>query len=655
MNIPLDRKLRPAVPRPPVRIDEATAIPMGASLSAVFFDRSGGGRDRMQADQDGQPIPRPFIAAELALRSGGTRHVLFVPQDVETLLSRHLLLRLGDMPAARIDPGWLQLPRGDLAALAAPLSTPGLHRLLRVMLTTGASLFSGAAQAGLAEAIPLLLDIAAIPALRPLARAEVAGRVLVSYSAPGLSRVPDRAEAVALSNGRLSRLGKLDWLLERETLHVLLPRGISAAQIVACPDALLRLGTPGGDLRRVSVSAWAKARGRACGDWLAARTGAAIAPGGQDAEAAAEPGLVVRDILATPAGLLHALVLTDPSRVVHRVVLERQGMTVDLVPSFGADGTAPLTGLAALPGSPAAGETCRIHAVLRSGRRRLLAEAPIRPHDGGIPQGFRDAWALGADIRAPLALARARFRRPAPAFTVQHFGPVQKPCLRILTAIGESADMIRARAAMILAEGHGAPVEVVCTMDEGPLAVGARNALAQAAAIYGIAHRLALFPRTATAAERACAVLAAAGDAPVLLLGADVLPDGPGWLSFWLRRLRRQAALAPALLACDGAIAATREGDDPLRGLPAAHLSSVARAVGRPLADCLALAPDGIARLLAAGAPHPDLKLWIAQGLGETRTEARFPFRRFGAAPLRDGFADALAEAEFALMEKNRA
>lgn len=664
MNVPLDRGLRRPAPHAAARPDEATAIGMGPALSAIFFDRPEGRRERLQVEQDGVTVPRPFVAAGLGLAGGGARHVLFVPQDLATVLSRHLLVRLDGIPAAEIDPRWLQPPLGDLAALTAQLSAQGLGRLLRVMLMTGASLFSAATQAGLVGVAPDIMDSCGIPALAPLAAVRIAGpasdRMLVSYAAPGLDGIAPGTEAVALLDDRLIRLKTLDCMAEGGLLHVLLPAGLARAQLVGFAPAPLRLAAAETAPRHLTVAAWMRARNAACRDWLAASAGVdagALAP--EPEQGAAEPTVLIRHLSALPVGLLHMLVLDDPARLVRKVVLERCGRQVDLTPEHGADGKAVLTGLADLPetATDSVGpgpERCQIRLLLRSGHLRRLAEPAVAPYDGTVPPAFEEAWTLGAEVLRPLALALARAAccRAAPPAVVHCFGPAQKCGLRIVTAIGGSADLIRARAAMILAEGKGPAVEVVCTMTEGPLAAGARQALSQTAAIYGIAHRLVLLPDHATAAERLRAALAAAQDLPALILGADILPDGRGWLDFWRRRLRHRDALAPAVLASDGAIAATRAGDDPCRGLPARHLPAPGRPLARPLAECLALAPAGIARLMASGAPHPDPALWIAGALaGSARTEPRHPFRRFGPGAHPAGFAAGLAEVGYSLIE----
>ncbi|WP_103172455.1 hypothetical protein [Paracoccus sp. SY] len=654
MNIPVDRKLcRPGphpLAAPPV---EATVISMGPILSAVFFDRPAGARTRMQAEQDGLPIPRPLIGAQLALRTGGTRHVLLVPQGIEALQARHLVVRLDGIAVAESDPRWLQPPEGELPALTAQLSAPGLCKLLRAMMT-GASLFAAPAQAGLADAIACLLDVCAIPSCMPVAETRIAGRLLVSYAVPGLPGMGHPAEAAAFLDGRLVRLKDFDCLAEGELLHVLLPAGMGRSQILALSDTPLRLAVGDALLRRLPVATWMRARSQACRDWLSGLAGTIADAAPAPSARMEKPNIAIRHLSSTAEGILYALTLTDPSRMAGKIVLEWQGRQAELQTLHRADGTAILVGLADLPPDAGGGDTCRIRIVDRSGQSHLLAEPAVPAYDGGIPEGFRDAWMAGNDARRSLARARAGFRRMMPPCTVQHFGPSQKPRLRIVTAVGDSADMIRARAAMILAEGQGVPVEVVCTMTEGPLAIGARQALAQTAAIYGVPHRLVLLPAFATPAERMHAALSDAKDAPALLLGGDVLPEMPGWIRFWQQRLRRPAALAPVLLAQDGSIAATREGFDPCRGLPAEHLPQTGQGIGRPLPTCLALAPQGIARLLDS-VPHPDPAIWIARALqGCARSETRHPFRRFGPAPVSDGFAAALSEAEFSLIEKVR-
>lgn len=658
MNLSPDRRqCLMAARQSTIRLDEATVVAMGASLCAIFFDRPVRRRERIQAEQDGLPLPRPFIAAELALRCGGARHVLFVPQSIETVLSRRLVLRLDGTEVAEIDPDWLQLPQEGLSALAAQLSVEGARKLLKVMLSTGASLFSGSAQAGLAQALGRLLDICGIAAMTPVAVSQISGRTLVSYAATGVSQMTGPTEAVALLDDRLLRLKGVDHLAEQGELHLLLPPGVAPTQIVAFPGLPLRLAAADGALPRLSVPAWLRDRDSSCREWLLARSGLGTAAGlGRElAGKLTEPTLTVRHLSVMPGGVLHALVLKDPSHVVRQVVLQRGDRRIELTPSHGADGTAMLTGLADLPGEVLSDESCRVGLLNHSGRFRNLSDMPVASYDGGIPAGFEDAWNRGDDVLPSLARARAGFRRPAPVSVTQQFGSNKACCLRIVTAITGSADLIRARAALILAERRDAPVEVVCTMADGPLAIGARHALAEAAATYGIAHRLVLLPDSAHPGEHLRAALQQNQDVPALLLGADVLPDCPGWLAFWLRRLRRRDALAAALLAADGSILAAQDGADPRCGLPAALLPASGRPADRPLVDCLALAPAGLARVLDAGEPHPDPAIWVTAALaGTARTETRFPFRRYGPSGAPARFAAALAGIEFALSREDR-
>lgn len=656
MNIPLDRTLScpvPSVHR--AQLGEATVVALGQSLCAAFFDRPEAGHARLDAKQDGQPIPRPFITAELPLRSGGVRHVLFLGQGIGTVLSRHLVLSLADVPVAQIDPDWLQPPQGDLTDLIAPLSDAGLRRLLRLMLTTVAALFIGDAEAGLAETALRLAGLCGASPAIPVAQTLIAGRRLVSYSLPDQGRVPDRVDGLAVTGDRLVALRNLQCQAEGALLHVLFPPRVVPSQMLACPDGVLHLAAPNDATRVLTASAWLRGRGKACSDWLAACLGADAMPvpdrtGGQPAL-----HVTVQHLSAGPAGLLYAMTLADPARGVSRIVLEWQGWRCDLVPTHRSDGTAILVGLADTGGISPDGGLCRIRAVEGSGPSRPVSEIPVAAFDSTIPAGFVNAWTCGIDSLMPLAKARAGFRRPAPAVDHQHFGPNQTCGLRIVTAIGTSADLIRARAAMILSEAHPAAVEVVCTVTTGPLASAARHVLAQTAAIYGMSHRLIIVPDVATRGECLRAALEMAQGSPALILGSDVVPQGRGWLDFWLRHLRRREALAPVLLAGDGSVAATQEGADPGRGLPAAFLPPSGRVADRPLAGCLGLGPAGLARLLESGAPHPDSAVWIAAALGGvTRTETRFPFLQAGPAAAPDAFASALADAEFALIERDR-
>lgn len=655
MNIPLHR--RSGLRAQPTGLAEATAVAMGESLCAIFFDRPQGSRQRLGAQQDGHPIPPPLVAVELALRSGGTRQVLFVPQPIERLLAGHVILRLGDQPAAQIDPAWLQPPLGDLVALAANLSGDGKQRLLRVVLTTAASLFPASAQSGLAAAAAAMTELCDIKSAPAVARTQVGGRTLLSYRVPGGTGPGQASRVVASIGGRLLRLPDGDCLAEGDRMHVLLPKGAGTAQLLVCPERSMRLDAAAALPAAVSAQAWIGAQNRTCRDWLLSRVGGdAVAPlttaSGADL---VQPRLTVVHLSLVPAGVLHALVLEDPSDLVRRVFLERHGQQVELVPTPGLDGSRVLTGLAELPGLALGSGACRIRAVTRSGQVSLLAEAPSAPFDGAIPDAFRQAWSQGIDALGPLARARGRLRRPAPPVIVQRFGAAGRCRLRIVTPVGQSADLVRARAALILAEGLDLPVEVVCTTTAGPLAIAARHMLAQTVAIYGVPHRLVLLPEGATSAECLHAGLSGATDAPALVLGTGVLPERRGWLQFWLQRLRRQGALAPALLAGDGSIAATCEGVDPWRGLPASELPGPGRTAPRPLADCLALGVSGIARLLGSGVPHPDAAIWIAEALGgSARTETRLAFRRFGPAPALDDFDRALAEVERAQIRERR-
>ena len=83
-------------------------------------------------------------------------------------MRRRLLLALGTTPAASIDPDWLQSPLVDVAALFEGLTEDGRQRLLRLFLTTGASLLGRGGRRASPRAARGLLALLGVRRLDPL-------------------------------------------------------------------------------------------------------------------------------------------------------------------------------------------------------------------------------------------------------------------------------------------------------------------------------------------------------------------------------------------------------------------------------------------------------------------------------------------------------
>jgi hypothetical protein len=209
------------------------------------------------------------------------------------------------------------------------------------------------------------------------------------------------------------------------------------------------------------------------------------------------------------------------------------------------------------------------------------------------------------------------------------------PKLSIVAGVSDNLDLVRARAAMVFGEPRRGRVELVYHVADGALAAAARRAVADAAAVFGIPHRLVVLRRDADMGGRFLAALEQARGERLLAMGADVLPAGPGWLAAWLRRIgAARPMLGGALLDHSGAV--LHAGADPARGpggaaqrpgrfegLPAADLPRrPAMPTARVSAECVGLT-RAAANLVLACRRYPDPDIMLAQAAGVLRQEGR--------------------------------
>ena len=169
----------------------------------------------------------------------------------------------------------------------------------------------------------------------------------------------------------------------------------------------------------------------------------------------------------------------------------------------------------------------------RSGRiidraRRRAGAVPGRGAGGpgGRPPAAVARGAAGPAARSAAATDRELRAQAARAAAVGH---------RRRSAA--NLDLIRARAALVFAEPRGRAVEIVYHVRTGPLAEAARAAIAQAEAVYGIAHRLVTLPggrrRTRTGSARRSRPRRRRGCSAS---GPTCCPARAGWLAAWLAR-----------------------------------------------------------------------------------------------------------------------
>ena len=449
---------------------------------------------------------------------------------------------------------------------------------------------------------------------------------------------------------RLARLDGWEMLVEaagaRRILHLYLPGAIGGgAGLVGLGAAQLHLRAPDAELLPQPLAPWLARRGPEVGAWVAGLV-AALAEADpvaaalarelrQAAEAA--PRAVVRHLSATPGGVLFAVDLADGDGLVRALRIERGGAAEEVAVA------ARTSGFAAVPGD---GAVCRLSLVLWSGRVLAVRAGVPEAFSGEVPE------ALAAE---PGAVARARLELPRVAAAgVEDFGTAGEPALSVVAPVAANLDLIRARAAAVFGEPKGRAVEIVYHVRTGALAEAARGAIAQAEAVYGIAHRLVTLPAAATEADGLRAALAAATAPRLLCLGAEVLPAGAGWLAAWLGRLdAARPVLGGALLDIGGA--ALHVGGLTCVGWPVQDLPRGASGGGAVTAACVGLTRDAAERL--AEAPHypePDVMLAAAvRAMGrEARVLPQCRFVRYGGRAGPSRLAEAVDRAALALVLK---
>ncbi len=324
------------------RLAEAAIVPIAPDVAAIMFDSPPDGgrpRPRLTALFAGQPLRGPSISTSLELRSGGRRHVLVVGRGAESLTGMAVTLALGAQLAAILDGDWLQPPIADGAALVRGLAEAGRRRLLKLFMTTGASLF-GRGSAEFAQAARRLAEMVAAAALVPVSWCPlgVTGRV-VSYRLPTGVVEAEIEELIAVGTeppGAARRLGDAG-RGRRGAAHPaslpaerdrrpgpgwsgLVPRScICGRRTRSFCRSRWRPGSRGGGPRwRPGSPGWWRSSAEA--DPVAAALARELR---QAAEAA--PRAVVRHLSATRGGVLFAVDLADSDGLVRALRIERGG------------------------------------------------------------------------------------------------------------------------------------------------------------------------------------------------------------------------------------------------------------------------------------------------------------------------------------------
>jgi hypothetical protein len=548
----------PQAPRVAARSPrQASIVAVAHGASCLFADRRDADARRpeklaIEAGETG--LPKPIVLAALPLAGGGTRHLVLVGEDASALARRRIELVLDGGAFATLDPEWLQSPHRPLAEVIRNLSSVGVARLAKLLVTAGARHFAGA-RGG--EGLLALLGLLGAARLGP-SRWYRTGTRSGILSVPVPPTLVERPEALVLvADGTARYLPPARVLLERTKeggwLHVMLPGrpgpGSVVAGIAERPfTALLPAGAalplaPALAQHDTSVSAWVEA--------------ALAESAGVDEVAAA----VLEEIRSADAGS-GAIRIAEIARTRRGIFLSAEGLpgrsaslriaaggqAADLVMSPHA----PPVVYAALPGPVRSDDVVTVTARRRSGRSDVL-------HCGPVP-AFAPEPRLLPMAGPALAQAVLDLAEPVETRAVKTIGRKGKARpLAVLARFG-SEEALRALVASLgasLGAGRKSPrADLVVLAEAGDDADRARAILQGCHAVFAEpASLISVEPGISEAAALAAA-LRVTGNDRVLLLGRDVLPLGAAWPAAWERAIRPRSAapVGGTLLGPDGTI-----------------------------------------------------------------------------------------------------
>lgn len=549
--------LAEAGPRPtPLRV-----VPLSETLSAAYFD----GTEELTVHgaelvgtTGSEALERPLITTQLARSEAGSRNLFLLSRSARSLCRDGLEICHDGYPVAAIDPMTLQSPIVDPLALMTGLSPEGGRRLLKLLLTTGLSLFGQKAFEGFRDIVTQLLASLTPSTLRLQAWCPIAATACVaSYALPRNADANGFTELVLLEAGQVQRVSGFAVDLEttpdgERLMHLTLPLVLQpGAMLVALSDTPIRLAGP-----ETAQSA------RPLGPWLERRSGPIRRRvrsklqdlARRDTTAAAlldeiacppadRPQAIARFLASTPDGLFYAISLRDPRDLLQRMVIGTHGANCSIPvgrplhhPRFG-----PLQ-VGFLRGNTEAisdGST-ELSLHYRTGRLSHAGPVEIKPLSEGLPDAL---IATLEDLPAQYvygALAQAYsealvLRRPARAERIAVHDGAQTASCCLVVEVGGSLDYPHA----LMTALRGARNICVLLHHADPAATPLLMRLAEEIhAVHGV--ETAVAAQTAAdlhPSERLRAVLASVTTPNCILLAEDALPLGSEWLVRWMARL----------------------------------------------------------------------------------------------------------------------
>ncbi len=583
----------------------ARIVPLSATRSAIFFNsappvlRSGA---RISAALDGRAVEGPVATIRLGLENGAERHVLLAPLPADELGRRALTLSANGETLARLDPRALQSPFVDPMALLAGLDGPGSLRLLKFLLTTGASLFGKGEIGAFGTLADQLVERLGVKV--PLAgRCRIGRRAsILSWEIPVALDLPQLHGMSLLAAGRTRRITEFevveDFVGSRRLLHLIVFRPVpDDAELVAFGKTLLRLGMSS-DVAPRPLASWLAKRCDAVRtrtidivDRLAAEEpDVAILRDELLCPSSSEPGVTPVHLSRSPGGLLYMIGVDDPRGLLAGIRLETREARIDL-PCDRLDWHArygPVV-IGFADGIARCATEATISAIYRSGRLGAPARASVGTSDALLPDAFRGLPASVAAAPLSRALPSLMAARPAWRHRVTAFGPAgSAPAIGLVLAAGSAPEHLHAFVASVIAEVGHRSVEIVVHYPDGPATGMVLPSAETLSAVHRVGLRVVSVVPQAMPSEGLRAALRAVRAPRCIAVGAGILPTRPGWLAGWRRRM---GGAAPRAVAAEVSTPGDGNADGYVIGLNSAAAALLASSKPR--------LPGGLADLRA--------------------------------------------------------
>ena len=544
---------------PTTAVRPARIVHLSAARSAIFFDAEWPmlhNRQRLSASLDGRSVDGPIAVTSLTLINGGARHIFLMSRSADDLCGHALTLSDSGTVLALIDPFALQSPLADSSALLAGLDRAGSLRLLKLLLTTGASLFGNGEIGDFSVLVDQLVEN--LGEHVPLAARSPVGRRgwVLSWCLPVGLELPPLRSVTLLANGRTQRVTEFNMIEEvvdnYRLLHFLVSRPLpKGGEFLAFGQTLLCLGMSG-DVTPRPLAGWLAKRSAEVREKTLAfvehlstsQADVAILKRELSCPRAAEPVTKVLHLSHSPAGLLYMISVDDPRGHLAAIRLKMQRAHVDIPCDhleWHSRHGGVVVGLAA--GAAYCVGVATTAPLYLSGRLGVATPVMASLSNNLLPDVFRGLPLDVAAVPIALSLPAVMGARPVWRHRLTEFGQVlPAPEIAVVVAAGSAPEYLHAVVASVIAEADGRAIEIVIHHRDGFATKMVRDAAEVLSPMHRVGLRVVSVAPQALPSECLRAALKSVRAQKAVALGPGTLPDRRGWLPSWHQRVTVSSA-----------------------------------------------------------------------------------------------------------------